>query len=596
MKFKYIQIKHLWYGYLLVSCLMACNKLDQRPKSSVGKDAVFQSEKGLELYTNSFYSILPTAAEILRGDNMTDYIVRKDVPDFIRPGAFGPRQSTGWTWTDLRNVNYFIENNVNQTIPEEVRNHYNGLARFFRAWFYFEKVKRFGDVPWIGRPLAVDDPGLYRGRDSRTLVMDSVLNDLDYAIDHIQAREDGTRSRITHYVAAAFKSRVCLFEGTFRKYHTELDLKGSADFWLEEAAKAAQIVMEEGNYSLFQGTGESKPYRTLFVSPNPITSEVLLSSQFDEGLAITHDANWYYTSSTYGDRANFSRSFMNTYLQIDGTPFTSLSGYATLPFAEEVIDRDERLSQTIRAPGYYRVNGGSLVAAPPVFSYTYTGYQPIKWVLDDVSYDSGAHNNNVIPIIRYAEVLLNYAEAKAELGSLSDADWNETIGALRRRAGITGNTTSLPTVMDPYLQTTYFPDISDPVLLEVRRERGIELVLEGFRFYDLVRWKRGKLLEMPWNGMYVPALNEPLDLNADGEMDVVFYKTMPNNKIPGVTYVNVGETLNGNPNPMVLAQGDHGEIIWLNTIPRTWQDKFYLYPIPEDDRLINPELGQNPGW
>lgn len=591
-----MQIKKMWFLPLILLGLLGCSKLDQKPKSTVGKDAVFQSEKGLELYTNSFYSILPTAAEILRGDNMSDYLARKDVPDFIRPGAFGPRQSSGWTWTELRNINYFLENNVNQGIPAEVRAHYNGLARFFRAWFYFDKVKRFGDVPWINRTYDVDDADLFKARDSRALVMDSVLSDLDYAIEHIRTKDDGTRSMITKYVAAAFKSRVCLFEGTFRKYHSGLELGGSAAHWLNQAADAAALVMEETNHSLYTGSGDAKPYRELFVSSSPIASEVMLASIFDEGLAVTHDANWYYTSSTYGDRASFTRTFINTYLNIDGTPFTGQAGYQRKTFAQEVENRDKRLSQTIRTEGYYRVNGGSLVAAPPVFSYTYTGYQPIKWVLDDVSFDSGAHNDNIIPLIRYAEVLLNFAEAKAELGTLSDSQWDATIGALRRRAGITGNTSMLPTVADPYLQDNYFPDISDPVILEVRRERGIELALEGFRFYDLVRWKRGELLEMPWNGMYIPALNQPMDLNQDGTPDVVFYKTMPNNPLPGVSYVNVSEQVNGRANPMVLSEGDKGEIRWLVTIPRSWQDKFYLYPIPEDDRLMNPELGQNPGW
>src|SRR5690606_31563634 len=229
--------------------------------------------------------------------------------------------------------------------------------------------------------------------------------------------------------------------------------------------------------------------------------------------------------------------------------------------------------------------------SPPLFSHTYTGYQPIKWVLDDTFYDSGSNNDNVIPLFRYAEVLLNLAEAKAELGTLSDSDWDNTIGALRRRAGITGNTSSKPTTVDNYLKTEYFPELNDPVLLEIRRERGIELVLEGFRFYDLVRWRKGDLIEKVWNGIYVPALNTPLDLNEDGTLDVAFYKNMPANPIAGVTYINVSETISGRPNAMVLSEGDRGEINWLKTIPREWENKFYLYPIPENDRLMNPNLG-----
>jgi hypothetical protein len=140
-------------------------------------------------------------------------------------------------------------------------------------------------------------------------------------------------------------------------------------------------------------------------------------------------------------------------------------------------------------------------------------------------YDGGTRNDNSISLIRYAEVLLNYAEAKAEVGTITNEDWSKTIGALRGRAGITGGLTSLPVTIDTYLQQNYFPAISDPVLLEIRRERGIELSWEGLRYNDLIRWKRGELLTKSWNGFYVPALNTPLDLNEDGKMDVLFYSS-----------------------------------------------------------------------
>jgi hypothetical protein len=168
---------------------------------------------------------------------------------------------------------------------------------------------------------------------------------------------------------------------------------------------------------------------------------------------------------------------------------------------------------------------------------------PIKWSLDDTYYDTRDLNNNAVSIFRYAEVLLNYAEAQAELGVLTDADWTKTVGALRKRAGITGGLTTKPTVVDTYLQTTYFPNISDPVILEIRRDRGIELALEGFRFYDIMRWKRGDLMTMIWNGMYVPALNVPMDLNEDGTNDVLFYKGTAPAPISGVIFINVSATL-----------------------------------------------------
>ncbi|QNF32235.1 RagB/SusD family nutrient uptake outer membrane protein [Adhaeribacter swui] len=582
----------LLFGAFLSGC-----ELNETPESTATKEAVFSSERGLDLYTTSFYDILPTGNDIHRGDAMSDYAARTQVPEFLVPGAFGPRQSDGWTWTGLRNINYFIANNNDPNIAPGVRRHYLGIAKFFRAWFYFDKVKRFGDVPWINTPMSVDDPALYNGRDSRATVMDSVLADLNYACANITTTSDNSRSLITKYVAYAFKSRVCLFEGTFRKYHPEYGQESSANAWLTEAATAAETVMKEGGFSLNTAGGPDNAYRQLFISQKPVTSEIILSAVVDPALSIFNDANWYWTSATYGARVSLIRTFVNTYLNLDGTPFTSKPDYQTLTFAEEVKNRDLRLKQTIRAGDYKRLNGGVAEAAPPVFSYTYTGYQPIKWTLDDTFYDGGSRNNNSISIIRFAEVLLNYAEAKAELGTFTNEDWQRTVGALRQRAGITGGLAEKPTVADPYLQTNYFPNINDAALLEIRRERGIELVLEGQRFSDLIRWDRGELMEMPWNGFYVPALNQPLDLNEDGKPDVAFYKTMPANPVAGVTYVNVAETISGGTaNPQRLSNDTSGELTWLNNIPRNWEAKHYLYPIPETDRLLNPKLGQNPGW
>jgi hypothetical protein len=500
------------FGWLtmLILLMTACD-LEQLPESTTSKVAVFSTEKGLELYANSFYSILPTANNIIRSDEMSDYAARTQVPDLLREAGFGPLQSSGWDWSALRNINYFIANCNHPAVSPEATRHYIGLARFFRAWFYFDKVKRFGDVPWIGKPMEVTDPDLYKVRDPRMLVMDSVLNDLNYATANIRTVNDNSRSLITKYVAHALKSRICLFEGTYRKYHPELELQSTANQWLSEAATAASTVMAEGGFGLNETGGAGKSYRQLFINKTPVTSEIVLAAVCDPTLSIYNDANWWWTSATYGPRVSFTRTFVNTYLKTDGTSFTSTAGYETMPFTQEVKGRDARLQQSIRMSSYTRTNAGAVEAAPPVFSYTYTGYQPIKWCLDDTFYDGGSRNDNSISIIRYAEVLLNFAEAKAELGTLTDEDWAKTAGALRKRAGITGGLSAKPGVADPYLKANYFPEISDAVILELRRERSIELALEGFRFYDLVRWKHGELLEKPWNGFYVPALNVPMD-------------------------------------------------------------------------------------
>ena len=591
---------------LLAGALAGCDSLEQNPVATSSKDAVFGSENGLSLYATSFYNWMPDANNIIQSESMADYAARRDVPQFIRPGVYNPRVTdltasgqyevvalggnVNWGWTALRSINYFLANNTNPDVPQAVRNNYSGIARFFRAWFYFEKVKRYGDVPWIDKPLDVSDPALYGGRDSRTVVMDHVLEDLDYAIANISATNEASRSLITKDVALALKSRVALFEGTFRKYHPEFSLQSTADKLLNESANAAKILIDSKRYSLYTGSGTTDSYRQVFVRDAPVTQEVLLTNTQSTALAVRHMANWIFTSATTGVRFSFIRQFINTYLNIDGTPFTNRAGYQTMTFQEETKGRDARLSQTIRTPGYKRIQAGAQIPGPPAFTYTYTGYHPIKWSVDDVAMDGGSLNTNAVHLFRYAEVLLNYAEAKAELGQLTAADWALTVGALRARAGITGGLTTLPTVVDPDLKSVYFPDISSPVIMEVRRERGIELAMEGLRFYDIVRWARGPLMEMEWRGIYVPQANTNIDLDENGTLDVNFFTVNPTTRVNGVTYISVTGS------DFKLSNGTSGEIVWRNDIPRKWEQKNYLYPIPEGDLLTNPALKQNAGW
>ncbi len=605
--------RHTPRGLLLAVALAvgasACDDaLEQNPVATSSREAVFGSANGLSLYATSFYNWMPDANNITQSESMSDYAARRDVPQFIRPGVYNSRVTditasgqyevvalggnVNWQWTTLRSINYFLANNTDPNVPEAVRNNYNGIARFFRAWFYFEKVKRYGDVPWMDRPLDVTDSALYAGRDSRTVVMDHVLEDLDYAIANITAVNEASRTLITKDVALALKARVALFEGTFRKYHPEFGLQGTADRWLTEAASAAKVLMDSRRYSLYTGSGTADSYRQVFIREAPIPQEVLLTNVQSTALAVRHQANWIYTSATTGVRFSFIRPFIHTYLNVDGTPFTSRAGYQTMTFQEETKGRDARLAQTIRTPGYRRLQSGAQVAAPPAFTYTYTGYHPIKFSTDDASMDGGSLNTNAIHLFRYAEVLLNYAEARAELGQITAADWAATVGATRARAGITGGLAALPTVVDPYLRSVYFPDVANPVILEIRRERGIELAMEGFRFYDVVRWARGALMEMEWRGIYVPAANTNLDLDENGTPDVNFFTVaVPTaNRLPSVTYISV------TGNDFKLANGTSGEIVWRNDIPRKWEQKNYLYPIPEGDLLTNPALKQNPGW
>lgn len=584
-------MKKIVFFILALSFFYACN-MEELPQAQVSKKPVFGSETGLKMYTNSFYEAFPNVTTIYSNSY---YIALNQVIKYFTENGFNPEESSGWSWGTLRNINYFIVNCTDEAVPLEVRNNYIGIARFFRAYFYFDMMKRFGDLPWIDHPLDVSDPLLYAGRDSRTMIADKIKEDLDFAIENIKTNRDPSCSTITSTVAAALKSRVCLWEGTFRKYHTEAGLQASASQWLQEAISAAQYVMNAG-YSIYTDAGVEKSYRQLFISKTPVSSEVLYAATFSGSLGVIHSGNRRWTSVTLGSCPSLTRSFVHTYLMRDGTPFTNQADYASMPFTEECENRDTRLSQTVMTPGFTRISGGKTVQTPPNYAYAITGYHTCKFTLDDTQYDNVDICDNNVIVFRYAEVLLNYAEAKAELATLTDDDWSKTIGLLRARAGITGGLNQKPTQVDNYLQERFFPGISNPEILEIRRERAIELSFEGFSWPDICRWKVGDLVTNVWDGIYVPELDTPYDMNGDGVPDVCFTKNLNPDKVPGVYYLYVGEKLaNGATSNSQLGSDGH-TLVFMKDQKRTWNDKLYFYPIPAVDVVKNPNLGQNPGW
>lgn len=584
-------MKKLILAIFILPFFLACD-MEELPKADLSKKDLFSSPEGLEMYTNSFYNTFPTRN--LMFNSLSYYLATSNYQKYLRKGAYTPEDQGGWSWSELRNINFFIANNNDENVAENIRNNYEGMARFFRAYFYFSKMKTFGDVPWIDHPLDVEDPLLFAGRDSRTMIVEKIKEDLDYAIANIKNDKDGSASTITSSVAALFKSRVCLWEGTFRKYHPDQGLQSSAGEWLQEAVNAAEYVMSKG-YSIHTGDPKTA-YRELFLAVSPIADEVLYAVIFDGNLGIVHDGNHSWTSSTWTGTPALVNAYVNTYLMLDGTPFTDIEGFDQMSFPEECAGRDYRLHQTIKTPGYTRIRNGQEFADFCDFNVGITGYQPIKFMFDDTFTDNQDISDNNIVVFRFAEVLLNYAEAKAELGTLTDTDWSKTIGALRARAGITGGLDQKPVVVDTYLQQRFFPNVSDPSILEIRRERGIELSMEGFGFEDLQRWRVGELLSYPLEGIFIPELEVPYDFSGNGEPDIVFTTDLEFSEIPGLVNLFVGPIMaSGSASNYQLAEDGH-RLIYLKDEIRTWEDKLYFRPIPSNNLVKNPNLGQNPGW
>lgn len=585
---------------LVVSCDLA-----EQPKAKAGRDMIFGSETGLLTYTNGFYEYLPDYDNAHK-QNITMDNAAKNATGTYEVGAYTTNTSTSWSWGSIRNVNYFLKYNTSSNVSEPIRNNYSGIARLFRAYLYFNKLVQYGAVPWIDIPLEPDSPELYKAQDSRDVIISKMIEDLDFAAANItEDKITPNSNRVNRWTALFFKSRVCLFEASFRKYHSTgskfgkeylKDCKITAEELYRQAADAAQEIIEKGPYRLYTGTPYANgrgSYRELFISDNAVTQEVMLSLALDPVLQLG-EANWYYNSSTYGPHLCMTHAFAKTYLNLDGTPYNDKKGDTYKTFAEETSGRDYRLNQTIRGADYTcKDKEGVFVPTPAnMTGHSLTGYQFTKYVMDDISFDGGRTNYNDVPIARYAEVLLNYAEAKAELGTLTDADWEKTIGALRGRAGITGGLDKKPTTADPYMMSIY-TGVTDPVILEIRREREIELILEGLRLDDLKRWACGKLWETAaWDGIYIPALNTPLDLNGDGTNDVFVTE---DSKYSG-PYKSIAMYTGDNLKVVKLADDTKGGYRLNYEISRVWNDNMYIYPIPEIVIQKNPNLKQNPGW
>ena len=587
------------YSFIaLLSGTAGCSDmLDQYPLDAISPETYYNNADELRSATNQFYGMFPGAASGYT--ESADVVCTFNLPAEVQGIRTVPTSGGGWNWEYLRAVNFYLSHSV-RCDDVDAREHFDGIARFFRAYFYFEKVKRFGEVPWFDRELSSTDPELFRPRDSRDFIMDKILDDLTYAINNISDKKD--LYNVTHWTALALKSRICLFEGTYRKYH---GIPGYEKF-LDECATTSKLFIDNAPYAIYK-TG-AQPYRDLFSSMNAIEEEVILARVYDRAQNVMHEANANTLSPTYG-RPGMNKKIVNSYLMTNGDRFTDQPGYETMQYYDEMQNRDPRLTQTVVGPGYMRIN--STTVSSPNFGASTTGYQITKWVTV-ASGDGYLGSSNDYILFRAAEVYLNYAEAKAELGTLTQDDLKISIKKIRDRVGMPNiDMDAANANPDPYLCAleSGYQNVTGPnkgVILEIRRERTIELLLEGFRYYDIIRWKEGKVFEQPYKGMYFPGLTQGsgdnrydvFDMN-DGtvgdkeKVDICIYT----GKKPSVKNIRKFYKLG---DEFVLTDGDKGNIIChdIEKEPRQWrEDRDYLYPIPTQERLLsNGTLSQNPNW
>lgn len=593
MKMKKITIK--LSVVLALTALTSCQQMDLMPKDQMAQSEYFNNKTELELFSNPFYNDILDKTPF---DEKSDILVTSILNEIMVGGNRRqvPASGGGWSWGPLRNINTLLEN-IERCTDANAVEHYTAVARFFRAYFYFDKVRRFGDVPWYDRQLSSEDEDLYKPRDSRELVMTKMIEDVDYAIAHLPAGRSAYR--VNRWAAMALKARFCLFEGTYRKYHN-LSVSGhDARYYLEQSAQAASQLMHSGKYKLYTTGHPDQDYLMLFVQHEANPDEYIFAVKYDYALGVRNNATGFTILASQG-LPGLTRKFVNTYLMKDGSRFTDQPGWETMMFKEEVKNRDPRLAQSMRTPGYTRLNQTRVL--PPDLKVAITGYQPIKFVQDPT--DNSSNNDRTessdvpMPVFRYAEVLLNYAEAKAELGTLTQADLDVSVNLIRARVGMLKLLmTKANANPDPYLSSKQYgyPQVSGVnkgVILEIRRERAIELLQEGLRMNDLYRWCAGQCINQPLTGMYFEGPGE-YDLSGDDQPDVVLVPkgTKKPKEREGVVIFELGKDL-------LLTNGDYGYLDYLQHAERNGfnEQRDYLYPIPIDERTLNPALKQNPGW
>ena len=578
----------------------SCNDdfLDRQPLDEISNEIFWNTENDLRVYNNNLYHLARNEDNVpiimghdegfdsqSRGiwyldgfsDNTAPRHSRADHFQKVRAGkhAVPDNANQFWFgyegWNFLRAINFGLANYDRVAVSDEIRNQYVGEARLLRGWFYADKVSKFGDVQWVDRPLDIDDEDiLYGARDDREFVMEKVLEDLNFAVANIPDDwgDGNAPGRLNRWCALLVKSRVCLFEGTWRKYHGGTD----PDMWLQEAANAALELMENGPYSLYTTGDPSSDYNAIHrMTDLTGVSEVLYWRRYQLGIFTNHVQSYH---KDYNGGA--TKDMVESYLSTDGLPITLSSLYLGDEVYENIfVDRDPRLRQSILHPddqAIYRYGNHDFdVSRYPLIqgmsnpgTKSYTGYHIIK--VYDVNTAYATYNTSATPaiILRFGEALLNYAEAKAELGTITQNDLDISINLLRDRVAMPHLTLSPP--MDP----RHADEGVSALIVEIRRERRVELFIEGFRYDDLRRWKQGKKLEERDYGMrWDEANRNRIDPNGEA--------TVQTSVVDGVEYLDV-------------YKGTDYET------PVFDESKHYLWPIPIEDLSQNPNLEQNPGW
>ncbi len=612
--------------------LVACNDdfLEKSPIESQTEETAFKTYDNFKTYSWSLYSVFNNTSDYIQGvvsnlgryegdwraGYLSTYSTTENNP-YRSQTAQTPSSGGGWNFTFIRQVNLMIDNIDKSNMSEKDKAHWRSVGYFFHSYAYMELISRFGDVPWVDKVIGEADKDMIFGsRTSRKEVADKVLERLKFAETNIKANGDGNNT-INIHVVRALLSRFSLFEGTWRKYHN----LGDDQKYLNETVRVSAELMRsfpvvDNNYDALLCSDDLSKYKGIILYKEYV-KDILLN-------AVGH------TERTSSGRYEMHKATVEMYLCTDGKTISKSPNYAgDSNMYDEFRNRDRRLlfqvvppyfmktgvnldfsANTAKNPTFYKGASNTdeyidllkvLLPATgskrlPVFNWSGTmnwmspningpGQAPMgsrtgyymwrHYNLWDVNSNMAATNTCDKPIFYIEEVLLNYCEAMFETGQFTQVVADATINKLRSRAGVANMKVSeIDNNFDPLRDPTV-----DPVLWEIRRERIVELMGEGFGFQDIRRWKKGEwFINRDQMGVYV---NKAEYVNASGAI---------------VPAWNALKLVNRNGSPAV---GTAGYLMRFNNPTKEgkgWKDQYYLFPIPLNELSLNKNLTQNIGW
>ena len=598
-----INYKLIWLAPLF--CLMSCYDLNKTPEGVISSANAFSSIGEIESYLDQFYE---TAGMQQGFEWSQNYIASGDLnSDNLSGASVNTRLNGALTLSNavklnnykyIRNINFLLTNlgNCNDNRSAEYKQCI-GEAYFFRAWYYFQLFKNYGELTWIDKPLDPNIEVMQLPREHRTIIADHILKDLDKAIANLQEQNNSSTMRIHRDVARTLKSEVALFEATWEKYHK---LKNDAFYdktitdekilqYFTICTDACKDVINRGVWHIYTTGDKLNDYRKLFqiedLSNNP---EVFWFRHYD-GTNIGNNVNRYLNRG--GGSIGVTASLVDDYLTIDGKPFVGEQVIKTKKIYGNELKptlRDPRLSQTVCTPGQKLRPDAPAYIVPPLIGSSYhkneTGYSLLKHVQINYKGNLDAEFRGATPGIqyRYADVLLNYAEALAELdGPKYASKIIQILQPLRNRVG-------MPAVnFDREYNTlaSYPFHALNKYIQCVRRERRIEQAAEGKRLTDILRWAAADELIVGKHAEGALFTGSNLEHHPQYQNKLVYDKDKGSNLfLSGKHQDTYRYILPINPKPM----------------PNGWQfdtHRDYLLPIqPRMLILTNNKWKQNPGW